>query len=701
MVRRILGSVLQPALVVALASMAARAEVTNLAVVADSFILDVSPANNAGAHTHVAAGTAGNGSIRRGLFRFDTSALPAGSVVTSVEFKVSVILEAITGAVGGDFELHALSIPWGEGSQVGNNGAPATTGEVTWNDAASGTTAWTSPGGDFGPLVASTAINGLGPYTWSDPQLVATVQAWVDTPSANNGLVLKESAEGTPRSAKQFGSREGSASAVLVVGFDPPAPPLPLPLLTSITPGSTNVILTWTNNPDRRYDVLYTERLDGGQNWKIAESDIPAAPNGTNTWRDTPYLASPAYPSNTALNFALRELPASPTGLAVQLSIVVTGLVSPVVATHAGDATDRLFVGEQRGQVLVLDSNRVLQATPFLDLTASVTNLTPGYDERGLLGLAFHPGYATNRKFYVYYSAPKSGAGVNHESRVSEFLTSPTNANFASPATERIVLRFDQPENNHNGGSLVFGPDGFLYISTGDGGGAGDAHPPYGNAQNVSNLLGKILRIDVDGALPYAIPADNPLVGVPGSRPELFAWGLRNPWKVAFDGTNAWVADVGQNAWEEINLLRKGGNYGWRILEAEHAFDLGVAATVGVAVASLDMPVHEYKHGPLGISITGGFVYRGTNLPALQGQYVFGDFSTSFGTPDGALYHLNETRAGLWERFAFWLAPTGGRLKRYVKAFGQDQHGELYLLSTTNLGPSGFSGDVRKLLPLP
>ena len=278
---------------------------------------------------------------------------------------------------------------------------------------------------------------------------------------------------------------------------------------------------------------------------------------------------------------------------------------------------------------------------------------------------------------------------------LSEFSFSTTNANIADSGCESIVLRFDEPEFNHNGGDITFGPDGFLYIPTGDGGGAGDQHPPYGNGQNVSNLLGKILRIDPSGS-PYSIPVDNPFVAVPGARPEIYAIGMRNPWKLAFDSTNLWVADVGQDLWEEVDLVRMGGNYGWRIMEGRHAYDLNVASTVGIDVHALDAPIHEYIHGPLGISIIGGFVYRGTNYPALQGRYVFGDFSTSFGVPDGALYYLEETRTNIWERFAFSLT-TSNRLGRFIKCFGQGPDGELYLGSTTNLGPSGTSGDIRKL----
>lgn len=678
-----------------------RCDTTNLTVVADTYLVsDEGADNNAGAGALSTAGVDKRANRHRALFAFDLTGLPPSAVVTSAVFGFTV--PRVVGITASPFNLMRMTASWGEGARTSVGvGSPAFAGETTWNHRYATTSAWASAGGDFeaSPL-GTVVISAADSYAIGSAALAGVVQGWIDQPGNNHGLLLMGDDEGLVPNFCQVGSREGGAAATLTIGYDTPTPPPPSSL-TDIRVPATNLVLVWTNNAGRKYDVLFTEQLGGTQAWRIAEANLPAHPAGTNVWTDPPYLAGPLFPSNRALHYGLRELPASPTGLPLQLSVVVTGLVAPVSATHAGDGSGRLFVCEQRGTILIVDSNKTLVPAPFLDITASVTNLSPSYDERGLLGLAFHPGYETNRRFYVYYSAVKTGAGINHESRLSEFLCTATNANAADPGSERIVLRFDEPQSNHNGGSLAFGPDGYLYISTGDGGGAGDAHPPFGNGQNRSNLLGKILRIDVDGALPYAVPPDNPFIAEAGARPEIFAFGFRNPWKTAFDGTNCWVADVGQNLWEEINLLRKGGNFGWKILEGNHAFDVSVAATTGVAITSLDMPIHEYKHGPLGISITGGFVYRGTNYPALQGKYVFGDFSTSFGAADGALYYLDETRAGLWERFAFWMAPTGGRIGRYVKGFGMDEQGEIYLLGGTNLGPSGTSGEIRQLLPPP
>ncbi len=390
----------------------------------------------------------------------------------------------------------------------------------------------------------------------------------------------------------------------------------------------------------------------------------------------------------------------------------VQGLESPVLATHAGDGSGRLFIVEQGGQILVCESNGTLRETPFLDLSAAIDQLSvlsiggntnrglnPIYDERGLLGLAFHPEYAENGRFFVHYSSPKSGAGTNHESVVAEFHVSSGDQNLADPTGTNILVQW-QPEFNHNAGALEFGPDGNLYIAFGDGGGAGDVHGASGNGQNISNLFGTIVRIDVDARFPDGIPPDNPFVGREG-RDEIFAYGFRNPFRMSFDPGNSnrfFVADVGQNIYEEINLVRKGGNYGWRVVEGLHAFDLPVANSLGLNVHEFEYPIHEYSHAEAGISVIGGYVYRGTHMPALSGAYVFGDFSTSFPEADGHLYYLAETRSNLWERFAFNLAPSNAPFGEYVKGFGVDAQGELYVLSSTTLGPSGTNATLYRLV---
>src|SRR4051812_8151877 len=250
---------------------------------------------------------------------------------------------------------------------------------------------------------------------------------------------------------------------------------------------------------------------------------------------------------------------------AITLRLVVNGLASPVEIAHAGDGSGRLFVAEQRGVIRVIKDGAVL-ATPFLDISALV--LSGG--ERGLLGLAFHPLYRTNGKFYVYYTRQPDGTIV-----VSELLRSAASADIADPLSERIVLTIAHPMSNHNGGHMAFGPEGYLYIGIGDGGGAGDQD---NNAQNRNVLLGKLLRINVN-AVPYGVPASNPFIGQTGSRGEIWAYGLRNPWKFSFDRTTGTliIADVGQNQWEEVDVepADSGGgrNYGWRIMEGLHCFN--------------------------------------------------------------------------------------------------------------------------------
>lgn len=400
-------------------------------------------------------------------------------------------------------------------------------------------------------------------------------------------------------------------------------------------------------------------------------------------------------------------------------------IVSPVLIGNAGDGSDRLFVADQRGQIRVIDQGNLLP-TPLLDLETLLVPERPNFDERGLLGLAFHPnfgqsGLAGADKFYVYYSAPTADAGtpenpIDHQSVVAEFSVSAADPNVADLASARTLLTFDQPQFNHNAGFLAFGPDDMLYVATGDGGGGGDNEPGHtgggpgaqpdavtgnlGNSQDRSNLLGKILRIDVDGnngpGGEYGIPADNPFVGEGGVREEIYAYGLRNPFRGTFDGDRLIVADVGQNQIEEINLIEAGGNYGWRILEG--TFDFDNTVTPDPVVPLID-PIAEYTHPGLepatgleefGISVTGGVVYRGDAFPELQGKYLFGDFSTQFAPANGMLLGMEETSPGVFSLQA--LDVVGGNpIGEYVLAFGLDESGEAYVATKTALAASGLS----------
>lgn len=330
------------------------------------------------------------------------------------------------------------------------------------------------------------------------------------------------------------------------------------------------------------------------------------------------------------------------------------GLENPLFLTHADDGSGRLFIVEQPGRIRVLERQKLLP-TPFLDITQQV--LSGG--ERGLLGLAFHPDYRQNGRFFVNYTRKPDGATVLAEYR----RATATSASHR----ERILLIVPQPYPNHNGGMVAFGPDGYLYIGLGDGGSKGD---PDNRAQNPEDLLGKILRIDVDRGDPYGIPTDNSFAKE-GGRPEIYALGLRNPWRFSFDVKtgNLWVADVGQYKWEEINLVARGGNYGWRVMEGTHCFH----PSSGCRTASFSLPLYEYFHDKGRCSITGGYLYRGNAISSLAGAYVYGDFCS------GEIFALQNSQKDqpLTE------PRTILKTSLHISSFGQDAAGELYVLDHT------------------
>jgi len=332
--------------------------------------------------------------------------------------------------------------------------------------------------------------------------------------------------------------------------------------------------------------------------------------------------------------------------------VVTSGLESPVFLTHASDGSGRFFVVEQPGRIHVLERG-VLLSTPFLDMTEQV--LFGG--ERGLLGLAFHPDYRRNGRFFVNYNRKADGATVLAEYRRG---ATPTLA----LRDERILMVVPQPYANHNGGMVVFGPDGYLYIGRGDGGSGGD---PGNRAQNPEELLGKILRIDVDHGDPYGIPSDNPFAKE-GGRPEIYALGLRNPWRFSFDFKTGelWVADVGQNKWEEIDLVTRGGNYGWRVMEGAHCYNPALSCQT----AGLMFPLLEYPHEKGRCSIIGGYVYRGRAISDLISQYVYGDFCS------GEIFGMQSTREGEVNREPQLILKTSLQ----ISSFGEDESGELYVL---------------------
>jgi glucose/arabinose dehydrogenase len=338
----------------------------------------------------------------------------------------------------------------------------------------------------------------------------------------------------------------------------------------------------------------------------------------------------------------------------VRLEEVASGLAAPVHLTApAGDP--RLFVVEQPGRIRVVEDGRLLP-TPFLDLTDRVRS----GGERGLLSVAFHPDYARNGRLFVYYT------DLDGDTRVERYTVT-DDPDRADPASAKPILSVEQPYANHNGGLVVFGPDGKLYVGLGDGGSGGD---PQGNGQDLGTLLGKILRIDVDAGDPYAVPPDNPFVGRAGARPEIWAYGLRNPWRFAFDRSAGllYIADVGQNEWEEIDVApadRGGLNYGWNTMEGSHCFGSSSCAREG-----LTAPVVEYPHSE-GCSVTGGHVYRGRRAPSLAGRYVYGDYC------QGWVRTLRRSASGDPERQTLALGDVGS-----ILSFGEDSAGELYLLSS-------------------
>ncbi len=353
----------------------------------------------------------------------------------------------------------------------------------------------------------------------------------------------------------------------------------------------------------------------------------------------------------------------------VRIKRIADGLKKPVGLFNAGDGTGRLFIIEQEGIIKIWKDGRILKR-PFLDIRDRVVS----GGEKGLLGLAFHPDFKKNRRFFVNYTTERNGLVT----MISEFMVSDSDPDIALRQSERTILTIPQPYGNHNGGNIVFGPDGYLYIGMGDGGSAND---PHGNGQNLKTLLGKMLRIDVNRIekdKAYAIPPDNPFVQESSALPEIWAYGLRNPWRFSFDPVTGllYAGDVGQNAREEIDIIKKGGNYGWNIME-------GMICTPGVNPRckreGLELPILDYPRST-GISITGGFVYRGRDIPELCGAYIYGDYGSGrvmalrYDMKDG----VTKTKTLLKTRLR-------------ISSFGEDEDHELYIVD--------HRGQIFKIVP--
>jgi len=416
----------------------------------------------------------------------------------------------------------------------------------------------------------------------------------------------------------------------------------------------------------------------------------------------------------------------------VGLRLIAENLNSPLQVSEPNDGSGRLFVVDQVGVIMIVDSAGNMMNEPFLDLREEIVELRPGYDERGLIGLAFHPDYSENGRFYVHYCAPPADTAYDHLEVYAEFTVSDTDSNQANENSERRLLEIDHPQFNHNGGSIQFGHDGYLYLTSGDGGNRNDVGfghvedwydvNPGGNAQNIeANLLGKILRIDVDNGDPYGIPADNPFVDTTGLD-EIYAYGFRNPYKMSFDmgGTNQlFVSDAGQNLYEEISIVEMGGNYGWNVKEGIHCFNgndplnpLPSCPDSDAYGNTITNPVIEFVNSStdtvngLGVVIIGGNVYRGTQIADLDGRYLFGAFSFTPVIPSGRiLVATPDNGDSLWafERLniidSVHATPgEQGQLNHYLLGFGQDQNGEVYITVKDSLGPVGTSGKVLMLV---
>jgi glucose/arabinose dehydrogenase len=436
--------------------------------------------------------------------------------------------------------------------------------------------------------------------------------------------------------------------------------------------------------------------------------------------------------------------------MALTLETVADGFVHPLAVAEPPDGSGRLFVLDQVGKIWVIDADGRRRSQPFLDISDRLVELDESYDERGLLGFTFAPDFVTSGRLYVFYTAPlrmQAPENFDHTNVLAEYQVSLADGNVVDPESERRILQIDHPYSNHNAGSLAFGSDGMLYVSLGDGGYRNDVDQEGvtghaadwyetnagGNGQDIEhNLLGSIIRIDVrDEQVPYVVPDDNPFVGVPGVLPEIWAYGFRNPVRFSIDprGTHAMiVGDVGQEMYEEISLVKRGGNYGWNVYEGNHCFDASApthpldSCPTQVGAGSPDVgadlipPVIELQTSTtfgeygMGTAIVGGVVNRGGAMPSSEyGRYFFGVWSTAeVETAAGETYMPGKLLVATirpggpwsWESVELLGSPNGD-LDGYLLGFGQDSDGDVYVLTSEDVGPTGTSGKVRRLVESP
>jgi glucose/arabinose dehydrogenase len=721
-----------------------RAETISLTATADTFINGGLPENNAGGTFWFDAGTDGTGGVRRGLLRFDLTGIPAGSTVTSATLQLTVAKVPLAGGVNSTFDLFRLLTSWNEGVKGGNNGAPASDSEATWSARMHGQANWTAPGAKSDVVATASASTAVGStigakHSWSGSGMTDDVQLWVNDPSQNFGWLLTSRAEATNRSVRAFASHEGgSNAAALVVVYSPPNS-APSVFITSPADGamliSPAVVTIEAGAADENGAVVNVEFFDdanslGGVGVAPYSQTVTLYP-GTHVLTAVATDDAGATTTSSPVTISVITVPiADPIpqsivkdDITIELQTVAEGLAAPLSLAAPDDGTGRLFIYDQAGLVWVLSEPAGMLSTPLLDVRDRLVS-QGNYDERGLLGFATHPDFADYPLVYTYTSEPIDGPadfvsvmpeGVtnNHQSVIAEWRIDPADGNRVDPNSRREIVRIDEPQANHNGGTLRFGPDGFLYVSLGDGGQANDVangHVPGGNAQSIQRIYGKLLRVDVDGNDAangrYGIPANNPFVGQDAVQ-EIWAYGLRNPFTYSFDRLTGdlYLGDAGQNNIEEVDLIMKGGNYGWNVKEGSFWFDsvspnIGSVVTGPVRPVPPDLidPIAEYDHGD-GSVVIGGFVYRGTQVPALQGLYIFGDWG-SFAAPSARLFFLDpnapgdgikELRLGLDDRPTdFWL-----------RGFGEDPDGELYVFGSAVLGPRGDTGKVFKIVAVP
>lgn len=715
----------------------ALADVISVPVTADTYITSGAPNNNAGGHGWIDAGTDGpfgGNANRRALLRFDLSTIPAGVTVTSAVLKLTAVQIPSSGPVDSTFDLFRLQASWGEGNKIGNSGAPAGNGEATWNARLQGTANWTAPGAASDAIGVPSGSTPVGStfgatYNWGGTGVVADVQFWLANPAQNFGWLLKSRAEGTSRSVRGFGSSEGASPGSLEIGFATLENQAPTVSITNPAPGGSFTagvpVTIEAAASDADGTVVSVEFFDGATSLGL-DSTAPFGVTAT-LYTGAHLLTAVATDNsgatavsgiitNTGITIPISDPIAEriPAGdVVIELQTIADGFAAPLGMASPVDGSGRKFVYDQEGRVWVVAASGRL-AEPLLDVRGRMVQLG-AYDERGLLGFAIHPGFATNGLVYSYTSEPYSGpadfenglgTNNNHQSVIAEWRISAGNSNIVDMASRREVLRIDQPQSNHNGGAMHFGPDGYLYVVLGDGGSANDVatgHVPGGNAQNINRIWGKLIRIDVDGSTSangqYGLPADNPFVGTDGLD-EIWAYGLRNPFSFGFErGTGTlYLADVGQNRVEEINTIIKGGNFGWNTKEGTFWFDgAGAIVTAPVRPVPPDLvdPIAEYDHDD-GLAVISGFVYHGGEIAELSGRFVFGDWG-SFSAPSGRLFYLDATNGVKELKIGLEDRPLG----LWLRGYGEDTAGELYVFCSSQLGPAGSTGRMMKLVSAP